>query len=316
MFAPGEGGMVSLFGSRVEGSCRTKASIPHVSGQQLMPGLEDRLMGARAASTWGGLQSIWKQFIVFCQENLDGEDGGLEHEWKIMLFLQAKLEAKIITVQTAFKYSKQLRQISKQMKISFDDDAVKEFQAALKREGALKPEHQAIPAEREDVVRALGYLTEGEAVGMIIAWVTCSRVGEVRHILKEDMVNVRGDLWSVTFPYSKGDPFRLGTTIVAHFGEWADRVKHHVTKLNPSQGVSSLTTERAAAVLDRVRPGLTGHSIKRGALTTLLKAGVPMSILQILAKHKDLETLLHYLPRTEVALGLGMHEATRALSGL
>jgi hypothetical protein len=39
-----------------------------------------------------------------------------------------------------------------------------------------------------------------------------------------------------------------------------------------------------------------------------------MAILQHLAKHKDLDTLLRYLPRVEVALELGMHEATKGLS--
>jgi hypothetical protein len=108
---------------------------------------------------------VWKQFVIFSQANFLADDGGLEHEWKIMLFLQAKLEAGLISVATAWQYSKQLRQISRQLRIVFDEDTVKEFQAALKREGALRPESQALPAELGDIVRALEYLSEGEPWG-------------------------------------------------------------------------------------------------------------------------------------------------------
>lgn len=313
MFAPGEGHMVTLFGKRVEGTRRSRANIPQLV-PNTMVGVEGRLLGARAPSTWAGLQSVWKQFVIFSQANFLADDGGLEHEWKIMLFLQAKLEAGLISVATAWQYSKQLRQISRQLRIVFDEDTVKEFQAALKREGALRPESQALPAELGDIVRALEYLSEGEAVGLILAWVTCSRIGEIQHILKGHIEHLREDLWSVTFPYSKGDPFRLGTTIIAHLGRWNNRVAKHVATLVPGQQVSKLETGRVAAVLGRVHEGLTAHSVKRGALTTLLRQGTPMAILQHLAKHKDLDTLLRYLPRVEVALELGMHEATKGLS--
>ena len=76
---------------------------------------------------------------------------------------------------------------------------------------------------------------------------------------------------------------------------------------------SELTTARASAVLGRVRTGLTAHSIKRGALLAMLEAGVPLSLIQAIAKHKDLETLLIYLPSVAVAMAMGLHEATTCL---
>ena len=48
-------------------------------------------------------------------------------------------------------------------------------------------------------------------------------------------------------------------------------------------------------------------------MVTMLRAGVPLALIQALAKHKDLETLMVYLPRAEVALALRMWEATTPL---
>ena len=91
-------------------------------------------------------------------------------------------------------------------------------------------------------------------------------------------------------------------------------ILEHLAALGPRAQVSSLTTERAAAILARVNPTLSAHSVKRGALTTLLRANVPLSIIQTIAKHRDLEMTFLYLPRVEVALHLGLHEASRVLA--
>ena len=120
-------------------------------------------------------------------------------------------------------------------------------------------------------------------------------------------------IWIVTFPYHKGDPFRLGTAIPVDFGSWEPRILEHYERLLPGERWTTLTTDRLTAVLGRVREGLTSHSVKRGALVTMLRAGVPLPMIQAIAKHKDLETLMIYLPRAEVALALRMWEATTPL---
>lgn len=56
-----------------------------------------------------------------------------------------------------------------------------------------------------------------------------------------------------------------------------------------------LLSTRCAKVLKAIDPEMTAHSVKRGALTALLRAGAPLSVIQVIAKHKDLETLLVYL---------------------
>ena len=51
--------------------------------------------------------------------------------------------------------------------------------------------------------------------------------------------------------------------------------------------------------------GLLSHNV--------LRAGVPLNLIQVVAKHKYLETLLIYLPRSEVSLALGLPSATQCL---
>lgn len=302
-----------LYISRVEGTRISRARIPSGRNAFTTDQVMTRLLGARSRSTWEGLSGTWKQFLVFVEQTFPVEGDGPAHEWKIMYFLEAKLQAKLIGIPTAHKYLKQLKQTSKRLDVPFDNELLLDYDRSLLRDGALKPENQAPPATRDDIERALQVLTEDEAVGLMIAWKTCSRIGELQYLRRTHFNRVEQDLWTITFPYHKGDPFRLGTTIAVRMGGWHEFLCRRLELTDQAQSITTLTTARAEAVLGAVRAGLTAHSVKRGGLTTLLLAKVPMSIIQVIAKHRDLDTLLHYLPREEVALALGMHEATNFL---
>ena len=166
-------------------------------------------------------------------------------------------------------------------------------------------------------MHALNHLSEDEGVGLILAWLTASRIGEMQHLVGESFSRGPNNFLIVTFPYHKGDPFRLGTTIpVVVPPMWEKMIWEKVRKLAPMEKFTTLTTPRAHAVLERVRSGLSAHSIKRGALVVLLRAGVPLSLIQQIAKHKDLETLFRYLPRDEVALSMNLQQASAALGAL
>jgi len=117
----------------------------------------------------------------------------------------------------------------------------------------------------------------------------------------------------ITFPFHKGDPFGLSTVVPVVFGEWEPEIHEWWKALPAGARFTNIDTDRLTAMLRRVNPELSSHSVKRGALLTLLRSGVPMTIIQMIAKHKDLETLLVYLPRDEVALTLGIWEASQFL---
>jgi hypothetical protein len=57
----------------------------------------------------------------------------------------------------------------------------------------------------------------------------------------------------------------------------------------------------------------TEHSIKRGALYTLLFNGAPLETIRIMAKHRSMRTLLMYLRPVDVIGRYGTVEASRLL---
>lgn len=304
----------NVFRTRVEGTMVTRGRIP---GR--IPGLEElvetRLLGARSESTWSGLSQVWKQFLAFAQLNFPEEGDRPSHEVMIMMFIEGKLSLpeKPIFPPTANQYVKRLAQSSDRLCIPYERETLADYRRALKRDGALLPANQATPAVKAQVEMACRLASPDEALGMIAAWKSSSRVGEIKWLTRESFLWVEADKWVVTFPYSKGDPFKLGTALVVHFGEWHERLTEHLHRMGPGAPFSALTTDRAEALLKRVDPTLSAHSIKRGALLTMLRAGVPLHLIQIMAKHKDMETLLVYLPRAEVALALGMDECSQCL---
>ena len=316
MAAPGFAGLQAR---ALLGNMETRAHLPMLSPEELQARCEERLLNCRGDSRWKDLQSVWKQFLVWCQEWQDRYEQNLEHSWMIVNFLESKMATvnprtgKPLGLPSAHRYVKDLKQISKASSIVLDDEMLEAYQAGLSRDGARKPAHQAPPAVHGDVDAAKELLTHSEAMGMELSWKTASRIGEVGPLQAQHFSRVRGNVWQVTFPYHKGDPFRLGTTITfVPKEDLRQYLEAHVLK-DPSTPFSELTTARASAVLGRVRTGLTAHSIKRGALLAMLEAGVPLSLIQAIAKHKDLETLLIYLPSVAVAMAMGLHEATTCL---
>jgi len=314
---------------RVRGNLESRTVYPKgANTQELLARAEERARGARGDSRNENLSSVWKGYVAWNLEMIHPDDV-VDHALRIMMYLEAKMaipakreqpipgrilyEEGHIGVSTAFKYTKDLKQLVYQTGGSLDAIILADYQESLKKSGALLAQHQAIPAERGDIEAAVALVEEREAVGLMMAWLTSSRVGEMPPLTR-DCFEEKGDgLWVVTFPYHKGDPYRLGTALPVYFGVWRARLEKWLHSLRPGEQFTSLITARAAAILNRVREGLSAHSVKRGALVTMLRAGVPLSIIQIMAKHKDLETLLTYLPRGEVVLAMGVSEASRVL---
>jgi hypothetical protein len=196
----------NIFLTRLEGNRRTTARIPALGNAELS--VTERLLGARSEGTWQNLSQVWKQFLVFCEMSFPVEGDEVTQEWKIMLFLETKLQAGIIKPPTAYTYMKNLRQCCTRLEIPLDRETLAEYGEALKRGGALVPQHQATPATRLNIEAALPLLTRNEEVGLMVAWKTASRIGELAHLVFESFTHIGEDLWAITFPYHKGDPSR------------------------------------------------------------------------------------------------------------
>jgi len=318
-----------LFLSRIEGNRETRARLPQ-KRESLLDNVRTQLLGARSDGRWTNMSSAWKQFVAWIP--ILEEEGTVPFTiaWQICMFVQAKLDeppkwklnkrSGVLELVPSFLHSsahemvKNLVQTAIQSGLHVDTVVTRDYKASLKRKGALRPTYQVPPATIEDIFNALDHLSEEEKVGLMMAWLTASRIGEMQHLVGESFARGPNGLLIVTFPYHKGDPYRLGTTIpVVVPPAWERAIWTRVRGLAPSEKFTPLTTARAEAILQKVRAELGAHSVKRGALVTLLRAGVPMTLIQQIAKHKDLETLFRYLPRDEVALAMNLQEASMAL---
>lgn len=308
--------------SKVVGSGVVKVSTANAgpSVQALLDAVDLRIVESKATNTWKSLSCPFNQFTRF-QVEKGTELLNLPNHLQLLTFVESKMADGSIAVSTAHKYVRRVRQVFDMLHRQYDMNAVVTYLRALKRQGALRPESQAPPAMRCHIEKLLSLATPSERVGIMVGWKTASRTDEVSQLIKENFVRTlittpEGEqkiVWVITFPFHKGDPFGLSTVVPVIFGEWEQEIHQWWGALHVGAQFSDIDTDRVTALLRRVNPDLSSHSIKRGALLTLLRAGVPMSIIQMIAKHKDLETLLVYLPRDEVALALGIWEASQFL---
>jgi len=286
----------------------------------LLKAVDDRLGESKAPNTWKSLQCPFNQFIRFQQEK-GLELISLPNHLQLLAFAESKMTDGSISKGTAHKYIRRIRQVFDMLQRPYSNVAIDAYLRALKRQGGLRPESQAPPATRTDIFNGLALCTPSERVGLMTGWKTASRTDELDPLVKESferkvVTTPEGAevvVWVITFPYHKGDPFGLSTVVPVVFGDWEPEIHAWWQSLPPGGKWTDMTTERMTAIMDRVRPGLSSHSIKRGALLLMLRAGVPLSVIQMIAKHKDIETLLVYLPRDEVALALGLWEASLCL---
>lgn len=309
----------SVFEARITRPTRVMTRITG-SLQDMMDSVLNRLYSAREGSTWEGLASTWNQYVEFCGNNPVEEFAA---EWKMLLFIETKFANKTIkSPGTALTYMKRLTQIHDKLEIPYMKVVTGEYKASLRHQGADRPLWQAPPAEVLDIHRCASMMTPEEYMGLLVAWRTASRIGDLNAVendhLRPEGRDASGTyLWTVEFVKTKGDPFMIGQVVPFYLNEEENyMMTQHKANHPPHQKFTTLTTARAEQVLGAVREGLTAHSVKRGALILLLRAGVPMELIQWIAKHRDLQTLLIYLPRREVALALKLHEATAVLCPL
>jgi len=301
------------------GNYETRAVIPPLKDvEDMMRSVETLVLARRGQRRQDHLSGLTKQFLVWCQR-LPPETSIFDWGVKIVWFIEAKREAGLISVSTAWKYAGDLKQSLLEGGYPIPDaEVVQAARASYTRAGAGKPDHQALPATRDDVWKAAERATPLEAIGLKLAWKTASRIGEMEHLRREHVRNLKDHLWEITFPTHKGDPGCLGVACVVDLSKEEDLALHEemcrrIRTMNATTKFTDITTARAAALLQAINPELSAHSIKRGALMTCLRAGVPLSVIKVLAKHQDIQTLMLYLPRGEVAMAMGLHEATRCL---
>lgn len=190
----------------------------------------------------------------------------------------------------------------------------------LRNAGSLVTTHQATPLAKE----ALQHPCLGNhRLQFWLAWKTASRWDDISHLTTASFTIVSpGELhvdWERHTKSSKADPHRPSryTVIV---GDMTVELSSWVATL--TDPIPWLTTAQASALLKKVDPAYSAHSIKRGATTLLtdaVSAGIlTFPILSRLAKHAEPDgpskTTLRYMgnPRA-MARALETWKATALL---
>ena len=120
---------------------------------------------------------MWGQFIDFVRINVISPN-----EQAMIAFLQAKLEAKEINVQTYIKYAAELSQIVKQGPQPLLRDVV----AGLRTAAAASQEVHAIPFAPEDLVKIIHtpFLPAHVRTALYLCFKTGSRWDEIAHLTR------------------------------------------------------------------------------------------------------------------------------------
>ena len=223
-----------------------------------------------------------------------------------------------IAPSTALEYVGRARVALRRMGVDVaDSQLLADFSRGLKREGALRPQRQAVPALASQVRAAIRREPCRDVqLALVLGWAGAARVSDVVRLRVRD-VSLQGGYVAVNWSETKSDPFRLGvTTGVSLSVEWMGALRTAMIGREPED----LLLVRAAyrdvvRALKRVDPTLSGHSLRRGALQDLLMAGAGMESIRQVSRHASLDALARYLPAGKLELARQSAATTRGLGG-
>lgn len=293
-----------------------------MTAAELQASLRDvqaRVEHSIAQSTEATYVNTMARFERFCLLHLPNEK--MTFELKVMIWCEFQIANLEITVQCALQYCKNLS--AGLQKMGKKVIGMEMYMQGLRKSGALAPDRQAAPMMKDQLYHLLDVMNQDgmshERVHLILMWFTASRFDDVEKLMtskveKERCLEDTRVQWNVRYDVHKGDPFHLGASskmiLPSQLSLFLD---YHITRRRPDEKLTAATYSQVNHAIQSIFPDLSCHSIKRGALLELLKAGVPMETLQVIAKHRNMKTLLVYLDSARVADALGLSEAAMNL---
>ncbi|KAJ9438646.1 hypothetical protein DIPPA_02380 [Diplonema papillatum] len=257
------------------------------------------MQAALAPSTWRGMESVHRRFLQF-RRMLDVLSP-TETPTALLLFITRLLRRGDISIPSALTYVNSL--VSAERRVGNDlqgSIVIKDLRRALRRLGANKPAKQAVPATSAEVHAVVGRSTDGAvAMAVLVAWRSGARVGDVVRLRPQDVTFTPGGA-KISWWITKSDPFHMGalSAIALSARETAElRAMAGCAreKLFPT------TFGSVGRALRRENPELSCHSLRRGALTELLRGGVGLNEIRQFSGHSSESALLRYLPMAELS---------------
>eukprot|EP00760_Papus_ankaliazontas_P009200 PhM_4_TR13978/c3_g4_i2/m.35985 len=231
------------------------------------------------------------------------------------------LAALPVSCQTKLTYAKGMSAILGLLGVS--TLPLRIFIKGLRAMGACVPIHQATPITRSQIDTVMSALPERPAAAVWLAWATSSRWTEAASVSRSMLVECCPNRvivnWGQHTKSTRLNPFTPSQYAVLE-GEVARRVYRAMRLLPRNEPLSTWSSDRLNRVLRRVLgSGYSSHSIKRGAVTTLLRAvasgHIPIEMVSRLAKHATLQSTLRYAEGSSAtALALGTQRVTALLA--
>eukprot|EP01059_Diplonema_ambulator_P000349 TRINITY_DN10282_c0_g2_i2.p2 TRINITY_DN10282_c0_g2~~TRINITY_DN10282_c0_g2_i2.p2 ORF type:complete len:276 (+),score=35.30 TRINITY_DN10282_c0_g2_i2:223-1050(+) len=257
---------------------------------------------ALAPSTWQGMRSVYRRFRLFWH-GLSTLSPHLPPAVVVALFVVRLLKAGEIIYSSALTYANSLVSALRRDGIDLRGNiVVTDLRRALRRLGAGRPTKQAWPADAETVKQCvLQTACRRTAMVVLLAWRAGARVGDVVRLRTRDVEFMPGGV-KLTFWESKSDPFHKGTFTSASLSEGeTEELRAYMQAWGSDEKPLAVSTARVTAALKAVDPRLSCHSLRRGALTLLLRRGTDLEGIKALSRHATTTALLRYLPCAELA---------------
>jgi integrase len=267
----------------------------------------DALRDALAPSTWSGLESCWRRLLEFRLDWGLASGQNLTVPEAVVLWIAFKQQSGAIICSSALQYVQNLKSAAKRFGEDISQNQlVMDFERALLRRGAKRPTKQAKPATLSDVQEILANANIDILVrlGVAMAWGGAARCSDVIGLRAGDVRWDGEDGFCVTWVRTKSDPFRLGrTTGLVLMPRFAKLLREMITSRLPVQPlIPDLDYPKMNAAMKGLKTGLTGHSLRRGALTYLLNQGVPIMEIMTMSRHGTVDGLVRYVDAGKIPL--------------
>lgn len=131
------------------------------------------------------------------------------------------------------------------------------------------------------------------ALAILVAWLSCARIGDVLRLKPEDIVFKENHL-QVTFKECKTRiPYTVSTTLPPQ--PFRTQLDDAIDSVPLTKRIFDTHPSAITLALKRQDMSLTQHSLRRGALQTLAAASVPSSALLHFSGHRTISSLMMYL---------------------
>ena len=269
---------------------------------------------ALSQSRWRSLEGAHRHLLEFREQWHAAT--GVNLPWDVTVtFWVSRKRQEGIAASTALEYVGRARVALRRMGIEVgDSQLLADFSRGLKREGALRPQRQAVPALASQVRKAIRLEPSRDTqLALVLGWAGAARVSDVTRLRVRD-VSLEQGYAAINWSETKSDPFRLGvTTGVTLSAEWMGSLRTAMIGREPDDLLVRTTYREVVRALRRTDPTLSGHSLRRGALQDLLLSGAGLEAIRQVSRHSSINSLVRYLDMAKLELARQSAATTRKL---